>query len=77
MTNQIDSDLLAAVLQLLTPPYSSNFAEGHRLLVNEATFQERSAERLASPLAAYELGVDPFPRCAPPPFCDRGSSHAV
>ena len=43
MTNQIDPDLLNDVLQLLTSEGSSGFAEGLRLLVNEAMVQERSA----------------------------------
>jgi len=49
MTNQIDSDLLNDVLQLLTHEASSGFAEGLRLLVNEAMVQERSAVLQASP----------------------------
>jgi hypothetical protein len=40
MTNQIDSDLLNTVLQLLTSQGSAGFAEGLRLLVNEAMVQE-------------------------------------
>ena len=49
MTHQIDSDLLNDVLQLLTHEASSGFAEGLRLLVNEAMVQERSAVLQASP----------------------------
>jgi len=43
MTHQIDSDLLTTVLQLLTDEGSFGFAEGLRLLVNEAMIQERAA----------------------------------
>jgi len=49
MTNQIDPDLLNTVLQLLTTEGSSGFAEGLRLLVNEAMVQERSAVLQARP----------------------------
>jgi transposase-like protein len=49
MTHQIDSDLLTTVLQLLTDEGSSGFAEGLRLLVNEAMVQERSAVLHARP----------------------------
>lgn len=49
MTNQIDSELLNTVLQLLTSEGSSGFAEGLRLLVNEAMVQERSAVLQARP----------------------------
>ena len=49
MTHQIDSDLLTTVLQLLTNEASSGFAEGLRLLVNEAMLQERSAVLQARP----------------------------
>jgi hypothetical protein len=52
MTNHIDSDLLNTVLQLLTSEGSSGFAEGLRLLVDEAMVQERSAVLQARP---YEL----------------------
>lgn len=55
MTNQIDSDLLNTVLQLLTSEASSGFAEGLRLLVNEAMLQERAAVLQASP---YERSAD-------------------
>ena len=53
MTNQIDSDLLNTVLQLLTSEGSSGFAEGLRLLVNEATPSER----------AVVLQARPYERC--------------
>ncbi|MEI6035891.1 MAG: hypothetical protein WCS65_16620 [Verrucomicrobiae bacterium] len=43
MTNRIEPELLNTVLQLLTTECSSGFAEGLRLLVNEAMVQERSA----------------------------------
>ena len=49
MTNHIDSDLLNTVLQLLTSEGSSGFAEGLRLLVDEAMLQERSAVLQARP----------------------------
>ena len=49
MTNQIDSDLLNTVLQLLTSEGSSGFAEGLRLLVNEAMVQERASVLQAHP----------------------------
>jgi len=49
MTHQIDTDLLTTVLQLLTDEGSSGFAEGLRLLVNEAMVQERSAVLHARP----------------------------
>jgi len=55
MTNQIDSDLLNTVLQLLTSEGSAGFAEGLRLLVNEAMVQERSAVLQARP---YERSED-------------------
>jgi len=42
MTNQIDSQLLTTVLQLLTTECSSGFAEGLRLLVNEAIQRGRA-----------------------------------
>ena len=54
MTNQIDSDLLNTVLQLLTSEGSSGFAEGLRLLVNEAMVQERSAVLQARPYERCE-----------------------
>jgi putative transposase len=49
MTHPPDSDLLHTVLQLLTDQGSANFAEGLRLLVNEAMHQERSAVLHARP----------------------------
>ncbi|CAN5470349.1 IS256 family transposase [soil metagenome] len=54
MTHQIDSDLLTTVLQLLTTEGSSGFAEGLRLLVNEAMVQERSAVLQARPYERCE-----------------------
>ena len=55
LTNQIDSDLLNTVLQLLTSEGSSGFAEGLRLLVNEAMLQERATVLQARP---YERSDD-------------------
>jgi hypothetical protein len=49
MTNRIEPELLNTVLQLLTTECSSGFAEGLRLLVNEAMVQERSAVLQARP----------------------------
>ena len=49
MTHQSDSHLLNTVLQLLTDQGSSGFAEGIRLLVNEAMQQERGAALQALP----------------------------
>jgi transposase-like protein len=49
MTKHIDSDLLNTVLQLLTSEGSSGFAEGLRLLVDEAMVQERCAVLQARP----------------------------
>lgn len=49
MTHQTDPDLLNTVLQLLSDQASSGFAEGLRLLVNEAMHQERSAVLHARP----------------------------
>jgi hypothetical protein len=54
MTNQIDSDLVNTVLQLLTSEGSSGFAEGLRLLVDEAMVQERSAVLQARPYERCE-----------------------
>jgi transposase-like protein len=54
MTHQIDSDLLTTVLQLLTNEGSGAFAEGLRLLVNEAMVQERSAVLQARPYERCE-----------------------
>jgi len=50
MTHQIDSDPLTTVLQLLTDERSFGFAEGLRLLVNEAMVQECSAALQARPI---------------------------
>lgn len=49
MTHQTDSELLNTVLQLLTEQGSSGFAEGIRLLVNEAMRIERSHALQAQP----------------------------
>jgi transposase-like protein len=49
MTHQTDSHLLNAVLQMHTDQGSSGFAEGIRLLVNEAMQQERGAALQALP----------------------------
>lgn len=54
MTHQLDTDLLNHVLQLLTSEGSSGFAEGLRLLVNEAMIQERSAVLQARPYERCE-----------------------
>ncbi len=54
MTNQIDSDLLNTVLQLLTSQGSAGFAEGLRLLVNEDMVHERSAVLQARPYERCE-----------------------
>ena len=54
MTNHFDSELLSTVLQLLTTDCSSGFAEGLRLLVNEAMVQERSAVLQANPYERCE-----------------------
>ena len=49
MTHHNDPDLLNTVLQLLSDQGSAGFAEGLRLLVNEAMHQERSAVLRARP----------------------------
>jgi transposase-like protein len=49
MTNHIDPALLNTVLQLLSSEGSHAFAEGLRLLVNEAMVQERAAALQAHP----------------------------
>jgi transposase-like protein len=49
MTNPIDPALLNTVLQLLSSEGSQAFAEGLRLLVNEAMVQERAAALQAHP----------------------------
>ena len=49
MAHPQDSDLLTTVVQLLTEQGSSGFAEGIRLLVNEAMLRERSAALRAEP----------------------------
>ena len=54
MTNRIEPELLNTVLQLLTTECSSGFAEGLRLLVNEAMAQERSAVLQARPYERCE-----------------------
>ena len=54
MTNRIEPELLNTVLQLLTTECSSGFAEGLRLLVNEAMVQERSAVLQARPYERCE-----------------------
>jgi hypothetical protein len=43
MAHPENSDLLTTVVQLLTEQGSDGFAEGIRLLVNEAMVRERSA----------------------------------
>ena len=54
MTNPTDPHLLNTVLQLLTSEGSASFAEGLRLLVNEAMVQERSAVLQARPYERCE-----------------------
>ena len=49
MTNHIDPALLNTVLQLLSSEGSQAFAEGLRLLINEAMVQERAAALQARP----------------------------
>jgi len=49
MTHPSNPDLLNTVLQLLATQGSSGLAEGFRLLVNEAMFQERAAVLQAQP----------------------------
>ena len=49
MTHLTEPDLLNTVLQLLSDQGSAGFAEGLRLLVNEAMHQERSAVLHARP----------------------------
>lgn len=49
MTNHTDSEFLNTVLQLLTEQGHQGFAEGIRLLVNEAMARERSAALQAQP----------------------------
>jgi len=69
MTHQIGPDLLTTVLQLLTDEGSAGFAEGLRLLVNEAMVQERSAvlhgsqkeKRLASTPSIFYLSAGSQP----------------
>lgn len=54
MTHQLDTELLTTVMQLLTKEGSSGFAEGLRLLVNEAMVVERSAVLGARPYERSE-----------------------
>jgi len=54
MANPIDSDPLNTVFQLPTSPGAAGFAEGLRLLVNEAMVQERSAVLQARPYERCE-----------------------
>lgn len=53
MTHQSNSDILNTVLQLLSSDGSSAFAEGLRMLIDEAMLQERSAV----------LRAEPYQRC--------------
>lgn len=53
-TRQADSELLNTVLQLLTEQGHSGFAEGLRLLVNEAMRQERASVLQAQPYERTE-----------------------
>ena len=59
MTHPPESELLNTVLQLLTEQGSSGFAEGIRLLVNEAMRQERASVLQAQPYerTAHRLGL--------------------
>ena len=54
MTHHTDPELLNTVLQLLTEQGASGFAEGIRLLVNEAMRQERSQALRAQPYERTE-----------------------
>jgi transposase-like protein len=54
MTHRTDPELLNTVLQLLTEQGASGFAEGIRLLVNEAMRQERSQALQAQPYERTE-----------------------
>jgi transposase-like protein len=54
MTNQTDSEFLNTVLQLLTEQGHQGFAEGIRLLVDEAMRRERSAVLQAQPYERVE-----------------------
>ncbi len=53
-THQTNPELLNTVLQLLTEQGASGFAEGIRLLVNEAMCQERSQTLQAQPYQRTE-----------------------
>ena len=55
MTHPTSPDLLHTVLQLLTTQGTSSLAEGFRLLLNEAMYQERSAVLQAQPYERSEL----------------------
>ena len=59
MAHPPESELLNTVLQLLTEQGSSGFAEGIRLLVNEAMRQERASVLQAQPYerTAHRLGL--------------------
>ena len=57
MTHQHDTELLTTVMQLLTKEGSSGFAEGLRLLVNEAMVAERSAVLGARPYERSEARI--------------------
>ena len=54
MTHPENSDILSTVVQLLTEQGSAGFAEGIRLLVNEAMVRERSAALRAEPYQRSE-----------------------
>jgi len=54
MAHPENSDLLTTVVQLLTEQGSDGFAEGIRLLVNEAMVRERSAALRAEPYQRSE-----------------------
>ena len=54
MAHPPESELLNTVLQLLTEQGSAGFAEGIRLLVNEAMVRERSAALRAEPYQRSE-----------------------
>ena len=54
MTHPENADILSTVVQLLTEQGSAGFAEGIRLLVNEAMVRERSAALRAEPYQRSE-----------------------
>jgi len=93
MTHQTNPELLNTVLQLLSEVGSGGFAEGIRLLVNEAMRQERGQALQAQPekgLLPRDLAVrDPakyrappspagrMPRASAPPFRHSPSASSL